>query len=107
MRDELRRRERLGRSVWWLGSALFAISLIASAIKSLGFFPPLLIGAFFIACFFYLSRFRCPRCGWRVGLQSRVAGHPQSIQHIAQGCSRCGLSFDTQLDETTKGLTNR
>jgi hypothetical protein len=102
MRDELRRRERLVRHLWWFGGALFVISLLVSAMRDLGLFPPLLIAGVFVGLFCYTARFRCPRCGWRIGLQSRVSGHPQSIQHIAQECSSCGLPFDTELDVTRK-----
>lgn len=50
----------------------------------------------------YAAHFRCPRCRARVGLHSRAAGHPLSIQRVAQECSRCGLSFETPLNQRAR-----
>ena len=100
--SELQRRLRLTRHVWWIGSALFVVILLVSQLVDLGVLPYVLIVGCWLGLFLYLASFRCTRCGWRVALQSRFVGHPQSMQHVATGCARCGLSFDAPLDGATK-----
>src|SRR5688572_12214004 len=100
LREELQRRHRITRIIWWSGSVTFVVLLLL--FRGRGILPPLFILAVWCALLLYYAHFRCPRCGARIVLQSRISGQPLSIQRIAQECSRCGLSFDTPLNEPQK-----
>jgi hypothetical protein len=101
IRDEIKRRRRIGVVITIVG----IVCVMSGAFFSTRAHLWLLIVAGFaillVSTFYQTFGIRCPRCKERVG---PLVAQPQmfAVTKPFHFCPFCGISLDTQLDETHK-----
>lgn len=98
LREHLSRRKRRVNFVFFLGFAVFGLSLVV------GHGPVLTIAVALVgfaismgAVLFMLFGVRCPKCQEPIGYQVSYPGGPFSVSHRIKFCAYCGVALDSDV----------
>jgi hypothetical protein len=101
IRDDINRRKRKAQILALLGFALLMFGALLASTQRMFWLVAAIGFAMFLGGTLYQSfGIRCPRCACRIDLYTGQSPTVFSIPAAYRFCPFCGISLDTQLDET-------
>jgi hypothetical protein len=107
IRDYLNQHMRRATILCWVAMPLALASPFVWLRGNLRVFALVIVAVFLAIGYFLMFSARCPRCKTRLLVALGTFGVRLRIPRWYTSCPSCGLSFDTQCDESEIGLTKR